>query len=74
MKLKVCRIGNSTGVILSKELLAHLRVSQGDALFATETPDGITLQPYDPDFAGQMQVAEKVMRKRKTLLHNLAEN
>lgn len=74
MKIKVCRIGNSTGVILSKELLAHLRVQQGDELYVTETPEGIKLQPYDPEFAGQMEVAEQVMRDRRTLLHNLSEN
>ena len=38
-----------------------------------ETPDGIKLTPYDPEFAAQMEVAEKVMRKRRTLLRKLAE-
>lgn len=74
MKIKVCRIGNSTGVILSKELLAHLRVEQGDELYVTETPEGIKLQPYDPEFARQMEVAEKVMREDRDLLRQLAAN
>ena len=44
-----------------------------DELYATETPDGIKLTPFDPAFAGQMEVAEQVMRKRRTLLRKLAE-
>lgn len=72
MKIKLTAIGNSTGVILPKELLARLRLAKGDALYATELPDGIKLTPYDPKLAGQMEVAEKVMRKRRTLLRKLA--
>jgi putative addiction module antidote len=74
MKIKVITVGNSAGVILPKELLARLRLEKGDALFATELPDGIKLTPYDPTLDGQMAVAEKVMRKRRTLLRKLAAN
>lgn len=73
MKLKITAVGNSAGVILPKELLARLRLEKGDELYAVETPDGIRLTAYDPTLAAQMAVAEKVMRKRKTLLHKLAQ-
>jgi len=73
MKLKITAIGNSAGVILPKELLARLRAQKGDALYAVELPDGIKLTPYDPTLAAQMEVAEKVMRERRTLLRKLAE-
>ncbi|MFN2335065.1 MAG: AbrB/MazE/SpoVT family DNA-binding domain-containing protein [Wenzhouxiangellaceae bacterium] len=72
-KLKVTAIGNSTGVILPKELLEKLRVSRGDELMVHETPDGIMLTPFDAEFARQMDVAEKVMRNRRNLLRKLAE-
>lgn len=74
MKLKITTIGNSAGVVLPRELLARLRLGKGDTLYATETPDGIKLTPYDPTFEQQMEVAEKVMRRRRTLLHKLSEN
>ena len=74
MKLKVTAIGNSAGVIFPKELLARLRVAKGDALYAIELPDGIKLTPFDPKLAGQMEVAEQVMRKRRALLNKLAKN
>lgn len=73
MKLKITTIGNSAGVILPRELLTRLRVEKGDELFALETPDGIRLTTYDPELARQMEVAEEVMRKRRTLLHKLAQ-
>lgn len=72
-KLKLTAIGNSTGVILPKELLEKLRVQRGDELMVLETPDGITLTPFDPQFAAQMEIAEKVMRQRRNLLRKLAE-
>lgn len=74
MKLKITAIGNSSGVILPRELLARLRVEKGDELYALETPDGIRLTTYDPKLAAQMEVAEGVMRKRRTLLRKLADS
>jgi putative addiction module antidote len=74
MKLKITAVGNSAGVILPKELLARLRVDKGDALYASELPDGIKITPFDPKLAAQMEVAEQVMRARRTLLSKLAEN
>ncbi|WP_305805402.1 AbrB/MazE/SpoVT family DNA-binding domain-containing protein [Stenotrophomonas sp. YIM B06876] len=73
MKLKITSIGNSSGIILPKELLARLRLEKGDELYALETPDGIRLSAFDPELAAQMEVAEAVMRKRRTLLHKLAQ-
>ncbi len=36
MKLEIKKIGNSTGLILPKELLARLNLAQGDWLYVTE--------------------------------------
>ena len=71
-KLKLTAIGNSTGVVLPKELLEKLRVQRGDELMVLETPDGITLTAFDPVFSAQMDLAEKVMRRRRNLLKKLA--
>lgn len=73
MKLKITAIGNSAGVILPKELLTRLRVEKGDEIYALETPDGIRLTTYDPVFAAQMEVAERVMREDRSILRKLAE-
>ena len=73
MKLKITTVGNSAGVILPKELLARLRVGKGDELYALETPEGVTLTVYDPALAAQMEVAERIMREDRTVLHKLAQ-
>lgn len=74
MKLKITTIGNSAGVILPKELLARLRLGKGDELYALEIPDGVRLTVYDPELAAQVEVAEAVMRKERTLLRMLADS
>jgi putative addiction module antidote len=73
MKLKITAVGNSAGIILPKELMARLRLEKGDALYATELPDGIKLSPFDPELADQMKVAEGVMREDRNVLRKLAE-
>lgn len=74
MKLKITQVGNSAGVVLPRELLARLRLEKGDMLYVTETPDGIKLAPYDPEFDRQMQVAENVMRRNRDVLRRLADS
>lgn len=71
--LKLGRIGNSVGVILPKDVLAKLRVREGDVLYLTEAPDGYRISQYDPEFARQMEVAEEVMRRRRDALRELAK-
>lgn len=71
--LKLTTIGNSTGVVLSRDLLQRLRVEKGDTLYVVETRNGIELTPYDPELAEQMDLAEKVMREHRNVLRKLAE-
>jgi putative addiction module antidote len=73
MKLKITPIGNSFGVILPKEALAKLKVTGGDAVFITETPDGFRITPYDPEFEAQIKAAKAVMKKRRNALRELAK-
>ncbi len=71
--MKLTQIGNSVGLILPKDVLARLKLEKGDTVFVTETPEGVTLRPYDPEFAEQMDAARTVMKKRRTVLHELAK-
>ena len=72
-KLKITTVGNSVGVVLPKDILERLRVDKGDMLSVTETPDGIELRPFDPEFPEQMAIAEQVMREDRDVLRKLAE-
>ena len=62
--LQVKRIGNSVGLILPKDLLARLKLSEGDKLFVVEqTERGIKLSPYDPKHARAIEIARRSFRK-----------
>jgi len=71
--LKLTRIGNSTGVVLPKEVLGQMNIAAGDTVFLTRAADGFRLTPYDPQFEEQMTVARKIMKKRRTALRELAK-
>jgi putative addiction module antidote len=66
-------IGNSTGVIIPKDMLQQLGVAEGDTLFPVRTPNGIELRRVDPEFAEQMRVAREIMQKDRAILRELAK-
>ncbi|MGA7540894.1 MAG: AbrB/MazE/SpoVT family DNA-binding domain-containing protein [Steroidobacteraceae bacterium] len=71
--VKVRKVGNSLGVILTKDVVESLGVAEGDELFAIRTPDGIRLTPYDPDFATAIESTRDYMRRHRDALHELAK-
>jgi putative addiction module antidote len=71
--LKVRRIGNSLGVVLPKELLAKLRVGEGDLLSVSETPDGVVLRAFDDRVARQVEIARDLARRYRNTLRELAK-
>lgn len=72
-KVTLRKIGSSTGVILPKAILDRLHMKEGDELFLVETPDGVELRPYDPEFEKQMESALRVMKKYRNTLRELAK-
>lgn len=71
--LKVKKIGNSAGLVLPKEILAHLGADIGGTLSVTKTPHGIELSVRQPDFEAQMEAAREVMARRRRALRELAK-
>ena len=72
--LTVRKIGNSTGVILPKELLARLKLKEGDKLHIVEQAEGgIKLTPYDPRHARALAIARGVMDEYKDTFKELAK-
>ncbi len=71
-RLKLRRVGNSTGLVLPKEMLKRLNVRDGDELFLTETQEGFLVTPYDPVFEEQMEKATRILKKRRNALRALA--
>ena len=72
-KTKVRKIGNSLGIVLSKELLDRLNVREGDELFWVVTPDGVRLTQDDPDFEAVARSNRNTMDRHRNALEDLAE-
>ena len=74
MKIEVKKIGNSTGVILPKDLVARLNLQQGQWLHVQELPEGgVRLTPYDPDFDAAMGLVDEIMDEYRDTLRTLAQ-
>jgi putative addiction module antidote len=72
--LQIKKIGNSLGLILPKELLARLKLKEGDKLHIVEqTERGIRLSPYDPKHTKAMDIARRSFRKYGDTYKALAE-
>jgi putative addiction module antidote len=72
--LQIKKIGNSVGLILPKELLARLKLKEGDKLHVIEQPArGMKLSPYDPKHARAMEIARRSFRKYADTYKALAE-
>lgn len=72
-KVKVTTVGNSTGIVLPRELLHKLKIQKGDTLYVTETPDGVQMTPYDEKFVRVMDAAAKIMHENRDVLRKLAQ-
>jgi len=72
--LQIRKIGNSTGIILPKELLLKLGLKEGDKLSVVELPErGVQLSSYDPDHAETMAAAREILDEYKDTFRELAK-
>jgi len=71
--LKVTTVGNSVGLILRRRSSSNFESKRGDSLYAIETKNGIELTAYNPEFAKQVEIAERVMREDRDALRKLAK-
>ena len=73
-ELKLRKVGNSVGLLFPKEALARLNVEEGDAVYLTETTEGdFRVTANNPGFAEKMKVAERLSRKYRHALKELAK-
>ncbi|HEX2429739.1 MAG TPA: AbrB/MazE/SpoVT family DNA-binding domain-containing protein [Aestuariivirgaceae bacterium] len=71
--LKVQKIGNSLGYVLPKEVMVVHGLSQGDQAYLTMVGRQVVISPYDPDFAEQIEIGEKVQKRFRNALRKLAK-
>ena len=72
-KLKIRKVGNSLGLILSQSILKSLNLEEGDELFLVKTPEGMMITPYDPEFAEAMQIYKEGSKEYRNAMRELAK-
>lgn len=72
-KTKVRRFGGSLGVLIPKSVADAMAIQEGDDLFVVTTPEGLTVSPYDPEFAESMDDAREFMRSHRNAFRELAK-
>lgn len=71
--VKLIGVGNSTGVIIPRELLSASGFTQGDELRISASPGRIEIETRNDDFDRQLEAAREVMRRRTRALRELAK-
>ncbi len=73
METKLRKIGNGYGVLLPKQLIETLRLSEGDVLTLNETDAGIELSPFDADFSEQVEAFRRTESRHRNSYRELAK-
>jgi putative addiction module antidote len=73
IETKLRAIGNSTGLVLPKEVLAELNLKQDDKVFLVKIDKGYAITAYDETFQTQMDAAHEGMQKYRNALRELAK-
>ncbi len=70
---KVRKVGNSSVVTMSSEMLSALDVKDGDTVYVTRSDDnGLKISAHDPKIVAALEAAERVMDENRDLLQALA--
>ena len=70
---KVRKVGNSSVVTMSSEMLAALDVKDGDTVYVTRSDgSGLKISAHDPQVVAALEAAERVMDENRDLLQALA--
>lgn len=71
--LKLTPVGDGIGVVLPAEILAELKLKNGDTVFVSEIPDGVQMKAHDPAFDEQMAIGREFMREYHDTFCELAK-
>lgn len=66
------KVGGSAALVLPKSMLERFHLEPGDEVTVSETEHGILVSPFDPDFAEAMAHYNRITRKYRNALRELA--
>lgn len=73
IKITLRKIGNSLGFILPKDAARFLNAEEGASYTLTQSPDGLRISQFDPEFEEKMKAANSLMSRYKNALRELAK-
>jgi putative addiction module antidote len=73
LELKLRKVGNSVGLVLPKQALAHLKAGEGDTVCLTDAASGSLRMTANPEVSRQMEVVQDVMQRYRHTLRELAK-
>jgi len=71
--IRIRQVGNSAGIVLSKEMLDKLGVQIGSELQLIDTPEGLLLSAFDQELGDADAWIERGARKYKNTLRALSK-
>ena len=73
MQTKLRKIGNGYGVLLPKQVIERLRLTEGSVLSLAETSVGIELSPFDANFSEQVEAFRRTESRHRNSYRELAK-
>jgi len=73
LELKLRKIGNSIGLVLPKQALAHLKAGEGDTVCLTDAITGSVRITANPEVSRQMAVFDRLSPRYRNILRELAK-
>ena len=73
-EVKLRKVGNSLTITIPVHVAEHLKVSEGDSVYLTESPgDGYRITPHDPELAAQYKAMNDLISRYPNTLKALSE-
>ncbi len=70
---KITKVGNSSALIIPKEVMERFNLAQGEVVNLSDASNGFLVTPYDEKKSRQLDAAREIMRKNRNMLKKLAE-
>ncbi len=73
MELKVRKVGNGYGVLLPKQLMDEMQVTENSVLSVSKVEGVYQITPYDPEFAAALKAFRETEPDHKNSYRELAK-
>ena len=74
MQTKVRKTGNSLGIVLPKEAIQAMKVTEGTTLYLTEAPESsLRVTPERAGFEEKAKITQDLMQRYRNALRELAQ-